>query len=248
MGIGVFVVLAAAMWASGSRTALIATALGAIGLTVALSHRGWKAKLVPVSALVGAAALIVAFSFASRNIEDEGSPLKRGLDALTSAPSFTMIAEPATVEVTGPESAVKQVTEALTEPVSIAGATADVAETVTVGTLDPALRVKAPRTATVRVQVTAGARERTVRNRPVRLRDLPPNLTAQAIPPDVEVVIYGSREGVAAVDPDQVVPFVDLKGLGAGEYSLNVHVDPFPAGVARVEPPTVQVRLSSVRP
>jgi YbbR domain-containing protein len=159
-----------------------------------------------------------------------------------------MIADPATVEVTGPESAVKQATEALTEPVSIAGATADVAETVTVGTLDPALRVKAPRTATIRVQVTAGARERTVRNRPVRLRDLPPNLTAQAIPPDVEVVIYGSREGVAAVDPEQVVPFVDLKGLGAGEYSLSVHVDPFQAGVARVEPATVQVRLSSVRP
>lgn len=160
-----------------------------------------------------------------------------------------MTADPATVEITGSESAVKQATEALTEPVSIANATADVTESVTVGTLDPALRVKGPRTATVTVRITPGPRERTVRNRPVRLRDLPPNLTAQAVPSHVDVVIYGSREGVARVDPEGVVPVVDLKGLGAGEYSLPVHVDAMSeAGVARVEPATVQVRLASVRP
>jgi O-antigen ligase len=84
-GIVVFLVLAAAMWASGSRTALIATMVGAVGIAAALSHRGWKAKLVPVSALLVAATLVVAVSFASRNIDDEGSPLKRALDALTSA-------------------------------------------------------------------------------------------------------------------------------------------------------------------
>ena len=41
------------------------------------------------------------------------------------APGFvvgTLSAEPATVEVIGPESAVKRATEALTEPVSVAGA------------------------------------------------------------------------------------------------------------------------------
>ena len=54
----------------------------------------------------------------------------------------TTTADPATVEITGPESAVKQATEAVTEPVSIAGAVGDVTEDVTVGLLDPALRVK----------------------------------------------------------------------------------------------------------
>jgi YbbR domain-containing protein len=156
--------------------------------------------------------------------------------------------DPPMVEITGPESAVKQATEAVTDPVAIAGATADVSENVTIGLIDPVLRVKAPRTATVRVQVRPGPRERVVRNRPVRLRDLPPNLTAQAVPTDVDVVIRGSREGLGRVDPEQVVAFVDLKGLGAGEYTLSVDVDPIDdAGVARVEPETVQVRLANIK-
>jgi YbbR domain-containing protein len=157
----------------------------------------------------------------------------------------TKTVDPPTVEITGPESAVNQATEAVTESVELAGATADITEEVSVGLLDPALRVKGPRTATVRVQVRLGARERTVRNRPVRMRDLPANLIAQATPANVDVTIRGSREGLGKVDSEQVVPFVDLKGLGAGDYALAVHVDVLPeAGLARVEPETVQVRLT----
>jgi YbbR domain-containing protein len=123
-----------------------------------------------------------------------------------------------------------------------------VAEDVTVGLLDPALRVKGARTATVKVQVRLGPRERTVRDRPVRLRDLPPNLTAQATPSDVDVVVRGTREGLSRLDSDLIVPFVDLKGLGAGEYALIVHVDPVAdANVARVAPETVNVRLTDAK-
>ena len=160
----------------------------------------------------------------------------------------TKTVDPPTVEITGPESAVNQATEAVTESVELAGATADITEEVSVGLLDPALRVKGPRTATVRVQVRLGPRERTVRNRPVRMRDLPANLTAQATPANVDVTIRGSREGLGKVDAEQVVPFVDLKGLGAGDYALAVHIDALPeAGLARVEPETVQVRLTRVQ-
>jgi YbbR domain-containing protein len=160
----------------------------------------------------------------------------------------TTTTDPPTVEITGPESAVQQADEAVTEPISIAGAMTDVTEIVTVGLLDPALRVKGVRTATVKVQVGLGPRERTVRNRPLRLRDLPANLTAQATPPDVDIVVRGSRDGLARLDADEVVPFVDLKGLGAGEYALTVHVDPVAdANVARVAPETVHVRLTAFK-
>lgn len=153
--------------------------------------------------------------------------------------------DPVMVEITGPESAVKEATEALTEPVSITGATADVIETVTLGVLDPVVRVKTPRQATVRVPILPGPRERMLRNRPIRLRDLAPTLTAQAIPADVDVLVRGTREGLDRLDPDQVVPFVDLKGLGAGEYTLAIHFDALPgAGIVRTEPATVQVRIT----
>jgi YbbR domain-containing protein len=169
------------------------------------------------------------------------------------APGFVVGAvtpDPPTVDVVGPESAVKQATEALTDPVSVAGASADVIETVTVGFLDPALRVQAPspRTARVQVQVLPGPRERILRDRPVRLRDLGPNLAAQALPPSVSVAVRGSREGLGRLTAEQVNPFVDLKGLGPGDYSLTVQIDAFPeGGVAGVEPPMVQVRLTSVQ-
>jgi YbbR domain-containing protein len=160
----------------------------------------------------------------------------------------TTTTDPPTVEIMGPESAVQLADEAVTEPISIAGAVTDVTETVRVGLLDPALRVKGVRTATVKVQVRLGPRERTVRNRPLRLRDLPANLTAQATPPDVDIVVRGSRDGLARLDSDEVVPFVDLKGLGAGEYALTVHVDPVAdANVARVAPETVHVRVTAFK-
>jgi hypothetical protein len=43
----------------------------------------------------------------------------------------TMTVDPPTVEITGPESAVKQATEAVTETVALDGAVADVTESVT---------------------------------------------------------------------------------------------------------------------
>ncbi len=52
------------------------------------------------------------------------------------APGYVLrkvVVEPATVDVVGPESAVKRATEAFTEPVSVDGARATVKETVTIG-------------------------------------------------------------------------------------------------------------------
>jgi YbbR-like protein len=154
--------------------------------------------------------------------------------------------DPKSVDVVGPESAVERVTEAVTEPVSVAGAKQDVTETVTIGLQDSSVRLKTPRFASVRVQVVPGPVERPVRERAVHLRNLSPGLRAQAMPNAVHVVLRGSRQGVGRVDAEMVSAYVDLAGLGAGDYSLAVKVDSPPdAGVARIEPATVQVRISS---
>jgi YbbR domain-containing protein len=167
------------------------------------------------------------------------------------APGFvigTITVDPKSVEVTGPESSVKAATEAVTETISVAGAEAPVAGNVTIGFFDPTLRLTAPRRATVKVQVLPGPRERLMRDQPVYLRNLRDGLAAQALPSSDDVMLRGSREGLGRVKPDDVMAFVDLAGLGAGEYLLTVHVDPFPsAGVAGVEPVAVQVRINSVQ-
>ena len=160
----------------------------------------------------------------------------------------TIVVTPPSVEVVGPESAIRRVTEALTEPVSVADAQRRVEESVNVGTLDPALRVKTLRTVTVTVDIVPAPLEQTVRNRPVHLEGLAPTLTASATPSDVDVTIRGSREELARVRPDDVTAFVDLAGLGAGEYPLTVRAKSSrDVGVTRIEPQTIQVRISSVK-
>ena len=103
--------------------------------------------------------------------------------------------DPQMVEIVGPEGAVKDTADAITEAISVAGASQAIKEDVTVGLLDPMVRLKTPRQATVTVQVMPGPRERLVRERPVHLRGLSPNLTAQAIPATVNIALRGSARG-----------------------------------------------------
>ena len=72
------------------------------------------------------------------------------------APGFTrgdVTVDPARIEVIGPESHLKDLQFAITEPVSIAGATATVKRVVRVAISDAALRLKQPRGATVTVAI-----------------------------------------------------------------------------------------------
>ena len=157
-----------------------------------------------------------------------------------------MAADPPSVEVIGPESAVKRATEVLAEPVSVAGARDRVRATVTLGMVDPSLRLNTVRSALVTVQIVPSPLERTLRNRPVHLRNLAPNLDAQAVPAIVDVSVRGSREALSRVDADDIKAYIDLAGLGAGQYSLTVHADSSPdAGVTRIEPSSVQVWIVS---
>ena len=165
------------------------------------------------------------------------------------APGFVvgpLAAEPRSVDVIGPESAVKRVTEVLTEPVSVTGARTEVKDTVSLGLLDPSLRLKSVRSAVVTVQVLPAPLERTLRNRAVHLRNLGTNLEAQAVPAAVELTLRGNRDALNRVDPDDIGAFVDLAGLGPGQYSLTVHAGSSPeVGVTRIEPASVQVRITS---
>ena len=155
-------------------------------------------------------------------------------------------AEPRVVEVIGPDSAVKRATEVLTEPVSVAGARTHVKQSVTLGLLDPALRLKTVRSAMVTVQILPAPLERTLRNQAVHLRNLGPNLQAEAVPAAVDLTLRGNRDALGRVAADDLAAFIDLAGLGPGQYSLTVHADSSrDAGVTRVSPESVQVRISS---
>jgi len=164
------------------------------------------------------------------------------------APGFEvgrMDVDPSIVEVTGPESAVRRATEAVTEPVDVSGARDKVSETVTIGLLDPALRITGAQSATVTVAILAAPLERTLRGRPIHRRNLGATFDAQVEPATVDVMLRGSRDALARLDPDAIVAYVDLTDVGAGNYAaLPVHVDaPERVGITRIAPESVQVRI-----
>ena len=163
------------------------------------------------------------------------------------APGFVVgkySADPATVEIVGPESHVRQVAEATTEPVSVKDARARIRDHVTIGIVDPSVRLAQAQSANVTVEIWPAPVERQMPDVPVRWRNLGTGLRAQVSPQLVHVTVRGSKDPLAGLRGDSVQAFVDLAGLGAGRYNLRVQVDPAGNfGVVAIDPAVVSVTI-----
>lgn len=154
----------------------------------------------------------------------------------------TVSADPSTVEVVGPVSALGNLTEAITEPLSVAGASTPVRESVTIGVPDPAVRLRKPQSAVVTVNVAAAPVERRFTGIPVTGKS--PRPGARITPARVSLVVSGAREVLDALDASAFDAAVDLEGLGQGQFQLPVRVTPPQhLTVVRVEPSQVRVRI-----
>jgi YbbR domain-containing protein len=152
--------------------------------------------------------------------------------------------DPAMVEVVGPESELRELTSATTEPVLLKASAAPVREKVAIAILNSDARLRVPREATVTVDIQLVRTERTIRGVPVRMLQLLASQRAQALPPNVSVTVRGDGEALRKLGVSDVEASVDLSGLGAGRYTLPVSVAPSRLfGVVRIEPPQVQVTI-----
>ena len=163
------------------------------------------------------------------------------------APGFVIgrvTSEPATVDVAGPESRLKQLTSATTEPVQVSGSHAPVRDIVTVGITDSAVRLVQPQNATVSVEIVPAPVERELAGVPIRWRNLQSGLTAKVQPILAKVTVRGRREALADLRAGSIDAFVDLYGLGPGRYNLRVQVDPSQTfGVSATDPAVVDVTI-----
>jgi YbbR domain-containing protein len=163
------------------------------------------------------------------------------------APGFVVgrrTAEPATVRITGPESHVRGLAEATTEPVSIVGSRDRVRDVVTVGVTDAAVRLDSPVSATVLVEILPAPVERDVAGVPIRWRNLGSGLRAQVVPSVARVSVRGRQEEIDRLRADAIEGFVDLAGLGPGRYNLRVQVDPTEHfGLNTITPSVVEVTI-----
>jgi YbbR domain-containing protein len=152
---------------------------------------------------------------------------------------------PATVEIIGPESSLRGLDEAMTEPISVADATRPIREVVTVGVADPRVRLRTPQTAEVTVHIVTGATTRSLSGVPVQVRNLDTALRARVQPATITVMMRGTDEGVRGLTPGGVDASVDAASLAPGDHDVPVQVRPLPGlTVERIAPDRVRVRIA----
>ena len=160
------------------------------------------------------------------------------------APGFIVgriSADPPTVEIVGPESLLRRVTEAITEPLWVGSARADVRSSVIVGVADEGVRLKSVKTAVVSVAIVPAPEERQLpacRGARAESARRPP---ATITPPHVQRA-RARNEGSACEDQgSSIVAYVDLEGIGRGDYGLPVRLEPTAGvGVDQLDPTTVE--------
>ena len=163
------------------------------------------------------------------------------------APGFVVsgiLSVPGSVEILGPARRVAATTTATTDRVAIDGARESVTQSVSVGVLDSALRLKQSTDARVTVTIEPSG-ERPFAAVRVAVKNLPAGTRATVEPNVVLVTVRGPQSMLARLDVRSIGPYVDVKGLGAGRYEVPVLFD---LGgrltIARVQPATVTVIIN----
>jgi hypothetical protein len=152
--------------------------------------------------------------------------------------------EPASVEVIGPESELRDLAGAATEPIELKASAATIRERVPIVILNSEARLRTPQEATVTIDIQPVRTEREIRGVPVRMEQLQAGQRAQCTPANVSITVRGDGDVLRALGAGDVEASVDLKGLGAGRYTLPVRTAASRLfGVVRVDPPQVLVTI-----
>jgi hypothetical protein len=156
---------------------------------------------------------------------------------------MSVVVDPPAVEIEGPESVLRDLNQATTEPVDLKASAGQVRETVTIGILNSSARLRVPQNAVVTIEILPVRTERTIAV-PLRMQQLRPGQRAQSNPANVTITLRGDEEALRRLGTDAIEAAVDLTGLGAGRYQLPVRVAPSRLyGVVRVIPAQVQVTI-----
>jgi YbbR domain-containing protein len=173
------------------------------------------------------------------------SKIVRVSPAVEGTPAFgyeigAITSTPATVEVLGPAGALEALQAVITEPVSVAGATSTVRDTVTVGVADRNIRIKALQRVDVSIEMRLAPSERIVSGVAVEVR----GGRAAPEPTEAAVTVRGTAQALEGLTATALRVYVDVSAVRPGMRKVPVAVD-VPVGVlvVRVEPDRVSVRV-----
>jgi YbbR domain-containing protein len=158
---------------------------------------------------------------------------------------LNVISDPATVEVIGPESSLRGLDEAMTEPVSIANERQPLREVVNVGVAEPSVRLRSPQTAIVTVQIGPGTATRTLGGIPVRIVNADERSKVTLLTPRIALTVKGTHDAVEALTTDSVRAQADVAGLPPGDHTVTVDAR-LETGltIESITPSAVRLRIS----
>ncbi|MEQ1898478.1 MAG: CdaR family protein [Vicinamibacterales bacterium] len=173
------------------------------------------------------------------------SKIVRVSPAVEGTPAFgyeigAITSTPPTVEVFGPAGALAALQAVITEPVSVAGASSTVHETVTIGVADRNVRIQTLQRVDVSIEMRPAPAERIVSGVAVEVR----GGRATPEPAEAAVTVKGAAQALEGLTATALRVYVDVSAARPGMRKLPVAVD-VPAGVSvvRVEPDQVSVRV-----
>src|SRR4029077_7895510 len=97
--------------------------------------------------------------------------------------------------------------------------------TVPVGVAEQGVRLKSVRSVAVTVDIIQAPSERQLKV-PLLLRNLQVGLPALVSAPMVSVRARGAKASIDKLKDNSIVAFVDLDGIGEGDYGLPVRLEP----------------------
>jgi hypothetical protein len=119
-----------------------------------------------------------------------------------------------------------------------------VRSTVIGGVADEGVRLTSAKTAVVSVAIVPAPAERQLSGVAVRARNLGAGLRAAITPPLVKVRVRGTNEAVAKIRDGSIIAYVDLEGIGRGDYGLPVRLEPSAdLGIDQLDPATVSIHV-----
>lgn len=198
--------------ASGNRVAGVTVAPGSITATVAVERVGRTVSIVP-------------------NIPGEPPEGYRVRDTSVSPPSVT---------VDGPADVLAQLIVVSTTPIDITGRRETFSVFDVPLALPPGTRLVERTPINVEVRIEAEQQRQQVNVRVTTITD--PGVRAVLTPPEIIVVLSGSRERLSQLRSDDVKAELDLRGLSVGTYSLTPRIT-VPSDLRYDQPQPVRVQI-----
>lgn len=159
--------------------------------------------------------------------------------------SDATLAEPAVINVRGPQERHAQWTEIMTTPISLQGQTRPFK--VQVGLVKPpGVEMMDTEVVTVTVDIVELRMERVLKL-PVSVHNLASNLELEATVPEVTLRIYGTKRQLDAMDPLALALRVDAENRGPGKHQLPIRFNPREGIEVFVEPQSIELSIKEKR-